>query len=955
MKLLIDLVSFEAQSPHQLQACLLDLKIRGYSPELLGRVPFEQKSRALVKRLKSQFKDTVIHFVDLHELPFKSAAEALNNFLADRFVEALIVGPGFVGFDLLFTTETWGSIPIVEWSGTGTLLPQLEKIASDAQNELQLEKPVLSIVSPYPPQKSGVADYVAQLLPALSTYYRFALVVPDEFTDIDGLCFPGEVVSASQFLDRTDLQQRVSYQIGNSPGHLYALPIMEKIPGVVTLHDFYMGDALRYQESVQKKENVLLKALLGSHGLNVLPELSEKGSPYCTSHYPCNFEVLSHATQVAVHAQHVIDLAHTFYDNIPQGMFVRIPFPKEVRETTAGDTKARLRQKYGIGQDDFVMATFGFGVPTKRHDIIIQAWMESIYASDPRAHLLIIGEYPSAEYRALMQSLCQDNAANIRFVGFVDESAYWEYLNIVDMAVQLRVNSRGETSAAVMDCLASGIPVIANDHGTLTELPEDVLWKIPDPPNVGQLMTAIEHLRANPALCTQISCNAQAYLREHHTLEASARSYYQAIESSLKKSPHSRERVLIETMRFAQPSHAQAAAMACAIAYNRPQLGKFRLLVDISEVATHDLRTGIQRVVRSILSELLLEPPGHFEVCPVYLDHAQTYRHARQFTLKQYGVNCRAYADDPVMVRAGDIYLGLDLHPTATADAKHIFAKWRNKGVRIIQVLYDLLPVQHSEWFPPIVLPEFTRWLHAIVENSDQILAISQTVAQEMDAWLDQQQILVASRPAIGWFHLGADIVASIPTVGLPDNALAILSSIAAEPSFLMVATVEPRKGHAQTLAAFEILWRQGSTANLVIVGKKGWLVDALAKKIESHPQLDRHLFWLQGISDEYLEAIYPKCAALIAASEGEGFGLPIIEAAEHHIPVIARDIAVFREVGGQGVSYFRADTPEELANYLQQWLATPSEDKPLVQHVHRQTWRDSARQVSSYLVNAGC
>ena len=56
-------------------------------------------------------------------------------------------------------------------------------------------------------------------------------------------------------------------------------------------------------------------------------------------------------------------------------------------------------------------------------------------------------------------------------------------------------------------------------------------------------------------------------------------------------------------------------------------------------------------------------------------------------------------------------------------------------------------------------------------------------------------------------------------------------------------------------------------------------------------------MLWLEGISDEYLDKVYAASTCLIAASEGEGFGLPLIEAAQHKLPIIARDIPVFREV----------------------------------------------------------
>ena len=76
-------------------------------------------------------------------------------------------------------------------------------------------------------------------------------------------------------------------------------------------------------------------------------------------------------------------------------------------------------------------------------------------------------------------------------------------------------------------------------------------------------------------------------------------------------------------------------------------------------------------------------------------------------------------------------------------------------------------------------------------------------------------------------------------------------------------------------LAAFELLWARGVDTNLVIVGKQGWKVEALVERLRTHPELGKHLFWLEGISDEYLDRIYAASACLIAASEGGDFGSP--------------------------------------------------------------------------------
>jgi glycosyltransferase involved in cell wall biosynthesis len=59
-----------------------------------------------------------------------------------------------------------------------------------------------------------------------------------------------------------------------------------------------------------------------------------------------------------------------------------------------------------------------------------------------------------------------------------------------------------------------------------------------------------------------------------------------------------------------------------------------------------------------------------------------------------------------------------------------------------------------------------------------------------------------------------------------------------------MVGTVEPRKGYAQTIDAFELLWSKGEEVNLVIVGKAGWHVEELVERLRDHPLRGKRLFW---------------------------------------------------------------------------------------------------------------
>jgi glycosyltransferase involved in cell wall biosynthesis len=191
-----------------------------------------------------------------------------------------------------------------------------------------------------------------------------------------------------------------------------------------------------------------------------------------------------------------------------------------------------------------------------------------------------------------------------------------------------------------------------------------------------------------------------------------------------------------------------------------------------------------------------------------------------------------------------------------------------------------------------------------------------------------------------------------MPSRGLPDDAEQVLALLSAVPSFLMVGTIEPRKGHEAVLTAFEALWAEGHQINLVIIGRKGWLVDALCRKLAGHEQLGKHLFWFEGASDEYLDLVYEKSSCLMAASEGEGFGLPLIEAAQRGLPIIARDIPVFREVAGTGAHYFCGEGAVPVVNAVKEWLNLharnehpPSDGMPWL------TWTQSAAQLEQVLL----
>jgi glycosyltransferase involved in cell wall biosynthesis len=386
-----------------------------------------------------------------------------------------------------------------------------------------------------------------------------------------------------------------------------------------------------------------------------------------------------------------------------------------------------------------------------------------------------------------------------------------------------------------------------------------------------------------------------------------------------------------------------------------------QLFVDVSELVQRDVGTGIQRVVRSLFMELALNPPTGFRVEPVYgTQNNSCYFYARKFKAEFSGAQHNHLNDESIEYSPGDIFLGLDLCPEVQNVRGTYYDQLKNDGVSVFFFVHDLFPALRPDWWStdPIdqkhVRTRFENWLKVVAESTAAI-CVSQSTADDLQDWINTQQISRNGRPfKIFVSHNGADFKNPQASKGLPADADFVLQALESSPTFLMVGTLEPRKGHTQVLDAFELLWEHGEDVNLAIVGKPGWMVEKLTKRLRHHPESGNHLFWLSGISDEYLEKIYQASTCLIAASEGEGFGLPLIEAAQHKLPIIVRDIPVFREVAGDHAYYFQGKDPEDLAQAVREWMNLyKSGTHPRSDDMPWLTWEQSAERLKEILIDS--
>lgn len=351
-------------------------------------------------------------------------------------------------------------------------------------------------------------------------------------------------------------------------------------------------------------------------------------------------------------------------------------------------------------------------------------------------------------------------------------------------------------------------------------------------------------------------------------------------------------------------------------------LNQCRLLLDMTSTLRSGRNTGIQRVAREIAREGWAMGEG----VPVAIHNGRLFTYYPHAEIRE-----------TIEIESGDTFVMLDATWNHLDEYLPVLEKVRAKGGRSIVCLYDILPLLYPDAFPSYLVTRFRNWLTHVVLASDGVIADSRAAAESLCDYLKESGRQKTS-PPIGWWRLGANFPA-----GTAKEASPLARRIAdGRPYFVSVGTVEPRKGYAIVLEALEKLWSEGADATYVLVGARGWGMQAFERRLKKHPEFNRRLFWLDRAGDADLALLYRNARAMILASVAEGFGLPIVEAAHYGTPVIASDIDVFHETGGDAVQYFQLLDSDSLAVEMKAALAGKS-PPPIVTTT---SWRDSAAEL---------
>ena len=239
----------------------------------------------------------------------------------------------------------------------------------------------------------------------------------------------------------------------------------------------------------------------------------------------------------------------------------------------------------------------------------------------------------------------------------------------------------------------------------------------------------------------------------------------------------------------------------------------------------------------------------------------------------------------------------------------------KNAGGFIVVLCHDIFPILHPEYCVDNLVKNFTVKFPLIISRSDLIVANSRSTKRMINEYFIKSEIVI--RPSMNHFVLGADLDLTNKTIKIRKSLKSLFSK---NQPYICVGTIEPRKNLSFLLDAFDEIWKTNRDVCLCLIGRYGWKSLEMIQRIKSHQLFGNNLIWYKDLNDTELTFCYNKSKALILPSINEGFGLPIVEALNHGCPVIASDIPIFREVGGEKCTYFNLEKVFGLVSLINEY-----------------------------------
>lgn len=367
--------------------------------------------------------------------------------------------------------------------------------------------------------------------------------------------------------------------------------------------------------------------------------------------------------------------------------------------------------------------------------------------------------------------------------------------------------------------------------------------------------------------------------------------------------------------RFDMPGSAQQAAAADAPA------------MAADESAAGAPGGSVRQKLRSLVRRLLILLVGQLLPRSGYERLRQHYREWR------YQRRIRRTSDAEVSIGPGDIlFLPAYWHDVSPSAYRAV----QKAGGKVVPLVHDMLPITMPENYNAGWRDMFRRNVFAMLTLCDHAFYITRATQKDVHDLLASEG--VPPPPGSIRYH-GFDFAAPDAASQPQPRADLAAAFAGARFSLLVVGSIEPKKNHLRLLRACDQLWATGLDFSLVIIGRPGWMSADITRLIGRHPRNGSQLFWFDDATDADLDLAFSQARLCVLPSLAEGFGLPLIEALARHVPVVASDIAPFREIAGEAVDYFQATSADDLAAVLRRIITNPEACADLARRAGDFSW----------------
>jgi glycosyltransferase involved in cell wall biosynthesis len=266
-------------------------------------------------------------------------------------------------------------------------------------------------------------------------------------------------------------------------------------------------------------------------------------------------------------------------------------------------------------------------------------------------------------------------------------------------------------------------------------------------------------------------------------------------------------------------------------------------------------------------------------------------------------------SEDPVIDAGPDDII---FFPAYWHDLDHrLFIDLKTSGAKLFVLVHDILPVKFKRFYKTPWREQFADNLLGACKIADGMLAVSHYTAAGVLDFAHENGVGLKN---VKVFHNSIDPLIDDPKImqainegsySSPFESKKKYDFLRSEQPYLMVGTIEPKKGHIPVIQSFEVLWRNGLDRKLILVGRRGWMDEDVILAIRTSAFYEEKLFWFDDFTDADLYFAYRYSRALIFASYAEGFGIPLIEAAKAGLPMVCHDTDVAREVANDYALYY--------------------------------------------------